>query len=372
MTLSRISLIRTLHEHHGSVNRLSWSEDGSLLASCSDDLHVAVFRPERNRYQASFLTTHTNNILGVKFLPMSGGLRLVSGGADGVVEVHELSDSGSERIFVEQLFCHKSRVKYVETEFQNPNLFFSAGEDGFIRQYDVRLAKSGCKVQRCKSADDRGSMYGSRNCLVNSKVHVMSVRLCQTDPNMMVASFGDNRIRQYDRRMLSQLHPDSSSCGKPVKEYCPSHLLSSRRSRSTYAEFSPCGKSIVATYHRDHTYTFCVEEKDDMNSITTNFSPAPLPWRQPILDFHASRSESEEAQKLALKECIKLASTNIIAGTRLVDVHMPVLGYSLFSRSNEICGSILGHLADEEEKRAVVEVIVRSLEMRASVVSVAS
>jgi hypothetical protein len=300
---------------------------------------------------------------------MSGGLRLISGGADGIVEVHELSDSGNERIFVEQLFCHKSRVKYVETEFQNPNIFFSAGEDGFIRQYDVRLAKSGCKVQRCKSADERSSMYGSRNCLVNSKVHVMSVRLCQADSNMMVASFGDNRIRQYDRRMLSQVHPDSSSSGKPLREYCPSHLLSSRRSRSTYAEFSPCGKSIVATYHRDHTYTFRVEDDDDVNLIPTNCSPAPLPWRQPILDFHAHRSEV--AQKLALKECIKLASTNIIAGTRLVDVNMPVLGYSLFSRSNEICGSILGHLADEEDRSAVVEVMIRSLEMRASVVSVA-
>lgn len=35
--------------------------------------------------------------------------------------------------------CHHGRVKHVEVEVGNPHLFFSAAEDGFIRQYDLRM-----------------------------------------------------------------------------------------------------------------------------------------------------------------------------------------------------------------------------------------
>ena len=35
--------------------------------------------------------------------------------------------------------CHRARVKHVEVEVGNPHLFFSAAEDGFVRQYDRRM-----------------------------------------------------------------------------------------------------------------------------------------------------------------------------------------------------------------------------------------
>jgi len=35
-------LEETLHGHTGCVNRLAWNEDGTLLASGSDDLTIIV------------------------------------------------------------------------------------------------------------------------------------------------------------------------------------------------------------------------------------------------------------------------------------------------------------------------------------------
>lgn len=50
-------------------------------------------------------------------------------------------DMTSQRVHVHTTVyeCHRSRVKQVEVEAGNPHLFFSVGEDGFVRQYDVRM-----------------------------------------------------------------------------------------------------------------------------------------------------------------------------------------------------------------------------------------
>jgi WD and tetratricopeptide repeats protein 1 len=215
----KLNHLSTLREHHGCVNKISWSEDGSLLASCSDDLQVAIFRVLKGRTESTFSTTHTDNMTGVKFLPNSSGTRLVTSGADGIVELHELSDSLRDRIHVDRLSCHKSRVKCVEVEYQNPNLFFSGGEDGCVRQYDVRLSNAGCIAPFAAKQPVRGSMYASPNCLINAKVHVMSVRLSQADCNQMIVAYGDNLLRMYDRRMLAMTHPDSENYGRPVSLY---------------------------------------------------------------------------------------------------------------------------------------------------------
>ena len=37
-----LGLEETLHGHTGCVNRLAWNEDGTLLASGSDDLTIIV------------------------------------------------------------------------------------------------------------------------------------------------------------------------------------------------------------------------------------------------------------------------------------------------------------------------------------------
>ena len=229
----------------------------------------------------------------------------------------------------------RSRVKYVEVDPGSPNLHFSAGEDGYVRQYDERLPKSGCNV--CKLEESKGSMYQSSNCLISANIHFMSLRLSPVDSNMLLAACGDQYVRLYDRRMLHLSSP-SPQISKVVTRFCPRHLLNSSKARSTYAEFSSCGRSIVATYHADHTYTFGLD--GDMDDSLGK--PAVLQWRAPIVQLSTASPEMREA---ALKESIAAATSNIIAGTRLVDVDMTLLGYSMFSRAHEICIAALSRVS---------------------------
>jgi WD40 repeat protein len=40
---ARLSVTQSLTKHRGCVNSLEWSNDGTLLVSGSDDLHVALY-----------------------------------------------------------------------------------------------------------------------------------------------------------------------------------------------------------------------------------------------------------------------------------------------------------------------------------------
>ena len=246
-----------------SVNRLAWNEDGSMLASCSDDLQVVLWRLERGGPVATFSTSHKNNILGIKFIPQCGSQAVVTGAMDGMVEVHNLSDRFQSRINSEQFHCHLHRVKYVEVEPMNPNLFFSAGEDGCTRQYDLRLPLAGC-IQN-DGETGLASMYDSKNCIISQNMHTLSVRVNPVDTNLLVTASGDSKIRVYDRRMLGLCTAKKAREFQPCKVYCPAHLTHARRTHSTYAEFSPCGRSIIANYHSEHTYLFDVNGSNSSN-----------------------------------------------------------------------------------------------------------
>ena len=155
---NKLLLAGTLHGHRGCVNRLAWSDDGELLASCAEDRTVCLWSVSGAaavlpRLVASFATSHTNNVVGVRFLPHTDCRVLVTGGSDGMVEVHHLtalapapssssaaasapSSSSSSaygwRESSQQLHCHRDRVKYIDNEPASPHVFFSAGDDGYI------------------------------------------------------------------------------------------------------------------------------------------------------------------------------------------------------------------------------------------------
>lgn len=59
---------------------------------------------------------------------------LVTGAMDSEVRCHDLTRESTECHN-----CHKDRVKDVEVEAGNPNVFWSASEDGTVRQFDTRL-----------------------------------------------------------------------------------------------------------------------------------------------------------------------------------------------------------------------------------------
>ena len=86
--------------HRGCVNRLSWNESGTLLASVSDDTDLIIRKfsgdgPFSMATAAHVSTGHTNNIFGVAFLPDTNDTTLVTGAMDSMVRLHQVRESGA-------------------------------------------------------------------------------------------------------------------------------------------------------------------------------------------------------------------------------------------------------------------------------------
>ncbi|CAB1333595.1 unnamed protein product [Coregonus sp. 'balchen'] len=78
----------------------------------------------------------------LQFLPHSGDRILVTGAADTKVHVHDVSVKETIHMFSD----HTNRVKRIATAPMWPNTFWSAAEDGIIRQYDLRESSKRSEV----------------------------------------------------------------------------------------------------------------------------------------------------------------------------------------------------------------------------------
>jgi nuclear receptor interaction protein len=143
---------------------LSWSNNGRLLASGSDDhrINIHSYHPESSTSQfnltTSILTGHRTNIFSVKFMPYSNDRTIVSATDD--VRIFDIEHSGhsvygssssgnrtgsgrygarlTEADTNAKAFrSHNDTVKRIVTE-DNPFYFLTCSEDGDVRQWDIR------------------------------------------------------------------------------------------------------------------------------------------------------------------------------------------------------------------------------------------
>ncbi|KAJ7908326.1 WD40 repeat-like protein [Mycena leptocephala] len=140
--------------HSGCVNALSWARDGELLLSGGDDRTVQIWRmdpavPHDYPFVCRTIiqTGHLANIFNAQMLPYSSNIATVAG--DGQVRIHEVGEIGhsgppadprlsSRHTCIQRLHCHgRARVKRIATE-DSPHLFLTVGEDGTVRQHDLR------------------------------------------------------------------------------------------------------------------------------------------------------------------------------------------------------------------------------------------
>ncbi|EFN53955.1 hypothetical protein CHLNCDRAFT_136223 [Chlorella variabilis] len=291
----RLSVEALLRGHQGCVNRLAWNESGSLLASGSDDRKVMLWSyPDTQRQPVCVETEHQANIFGVRFLPQTGDSRLVTGAMDYTVQLHQLDtppdsqprplrgasgmrrnpDTAATAASVRTVVytCHRSRDVAVEP--LNPHLFWSAAEDGFVRQYDTRLPTS-------QQRD-----FDSPNALLAVRAkgrfsELKSLGLNPARPHLLAVAAADPLLRVYDRRMLTAGAPEGRGAGgAPLLALAPPHLAlcaagagGGRPSRmhATHLAFGNRGDKLVATYHGDHAYCF---------DVTGAASPASSPTRE--------------------------------------------------------------------------------------------
>ncbi|AES73199.2 putative transcription factor WD40-like family [Medicago truncatula] len=268
--IRRLSQEKELEGHLGCVNAIAWNSKGSLLVSGSDDTRINVWSYAGQKLVHSIDTGHTANIFCTKFIPETSDELVASGAGDAEVRLFNRSRvSGNglndNPITPSALYqCHTRRVKKLAVENGNPNVVWSASEDGTLRQHDFREGTScppaGSPRQECHNVllDLRN---GAKRSLGDPPKQVLALKsfdISSTRPHLLLVGGSDAFARLYDRRML----PPLSSCGKRmppppcVNYFCPMHL-SDRGHPSlhlTHVTFSPDGSEVLLSYSGEHVY----------------------------------------------------------------------------------------------------------------------
>ncbi|XP_030455167.1 protein ALTERED SEED GERMINATION 2 isoform X1 [Syzygium oleosum] len=297
--VQRLSHEKALEGHQGCVNAIAWNSSGSLLISGSDDTRINIWSYSGRKLLHSIDTGHSANIFCTKFVPETSDELVVSGAGDAEVRLFNLSrldGKGTEEnaILPSALFqCHTRRVKKLAVEVGNPNVVWSASEDGTLRQHDFREGNScppaGSPQQECRSVllDLRS---GSKKSLTDPPKGVLALKSCDissTRPHLILVGGSDAFGRLYDRRML----PPLTSCRKKmapppcVNYFCPMHLSDRGRSslHLTHVTFSPNGEEVLLSYSGEHVYLMNVNPVGgnamkytaaDVSKLTT-FTPWP-------------------------------------------------------------------------------------------------
>ncbi|KAG6422028.1 hypothetical protein SASPL_118589 [Salvia splendens] len=160
--------------------------------------------------------------------------------------------------------CHTRRVKKLAVEPGNPNLVWSASEDGTFRQHDFREGSScppaGSSHQECRNVllDLR---CGAKKSLADPPKQPLALKSCDissTRPHLVLVGGSDAFARLYDRRMLPPLSSSQNKLPPPpcVDYFCPMHLsdLGHSSLHPTHVAFSPNGEELLVNYSGEHVY----------------------------------------------------------------------------------------------------------------------
>ena len=92
---------------------------------------------------------HTSNIFSAHFLPRSGNREIVSCAGNGTI--HLTYVDRPDLYGYHPFLCHKSTCYEVAVSPWDPQEFYSCGEDGCVRLYDLRRKrKCLCRHTDCK------------------------------------------------------------------------------------------------------------------------------------------------------------------------------------------------------------------------------
>ncbi|XP_077968681.1 WD and tetratricopeptide repeats protein 1-like [Styela clava] len=234
-----------LEGHSGCVNCLDWNDEGTLLASGSDDTKVILWDAYQHKNIQMLNTQHHGNIFTVKFIPCSNDHVIATGAADGHIFLHDLI--GKETI---SAYDVQGRIKRIVTTKAEPNVLISASEDGIIREYDIREPSS---------SSARVLVDLTKCC--GSNIECKCVDISPSNPNCIAVGANDSYLRLYDRRMFD-MH-------KRGTYFTPGHLRSKQNEYRkklrnlciTYLTFNPRGDEVLVNFGGEQIYIFDIYDK---------------------------------------------------------------------------------------------------------------
>uniref|UniRef100_A0A915DFY4 Uncharacterized protein n=1 Tax=Ditylenchus dipsaci TaxID=166011 RepID=A0A915DFY4_9BILA len=220
---------KTLEAHSGCVNSICWNRSGSFLASGSDDRHICLWA-EDGRCVQKFMSDHANNIFSVAFLVEQQDRLIVSASADRSVLLHDLNHvSAGQPSHVQRWDCD-NRVKRLAITGGFPKLFWSASEDGVLRQYDLRSNK-------VEKLVDLSETHQLKSLAVNEMY-----------PEMIALAMNDSMVPIYDRRNTKS----------PVLRLLPVIYRFTKRKKE--------GNEIITNMGSENIYIFNVRDSECRSS----------------------------------------------------------------------------------------------------------
>jgi len=250
----RLGLVRELEGHGGCVNCIQWNSNGRLLASGSDDKTVIVWDGLVGKRLAKVETPHEGNIFSVVWLPGGEDQMVATGAGDCRVCVLNVETGAALR----SVSGHSGRVKRLTTAADNPGVVWSGGEDGVVRQWDLR---------------ERWSQDSS-NVVVNllqqagRGAEVKCVAVCPGRSELLAVGANDPYVRVFDRRMVtpSRLEPAAAppSESGAVAYFVPGHLPGAeaafhrklRPLTSTYITYNKDGSELLCNLGGEQIYLY--------------------------------------------------------------------------------------------------------------------
>lgn len=358
--IRRLSLEKELEGHLGCVNAIAWNSRGSLLISGSDDTRINIWSYTSRRLLHSIETGHTANIFCTKFIPETSDELVVSGAADAEVRLFHLSRlSGRRSEYLHEpsavFQCHTRRVKKLAVEVGNPNVVWSASEDGTLRQHDFREGAScppaGSPNQECRNIllDLRS---GAKKSLADPPKQCLALKSCDistTRPHQLLIGGSDAFGRLYDRRMLPPLSSSQKRMKPPpcVNYFCPMHLSDRGRPslHLTHVTFSPNGEEVLVSYSGEHVYLMDVNAGGEngvrysIGDYTKQISLSPI---LNGLEMHPSPPQVPQDASLQNN-----ASSRLCKCYELIQAAKKSLDGSDYLYGIEACNEVLGGRGQE-------------------------
>jgi WD and tetratricopeptide repeat-containing protein 1 len=237
-------------EHKGCVNCLDWNQRGDQLASGSDDSTVIIWDVFRRKKHKVVKTDHDGNIFSVKFMPNTSDTLVATGASDCKVKVTNIYQNES---ILNCSACHMDRVKRIAVHPSEPNIIWSAGEDGLVLEYDIR------QKHTCNSSKPSNLLIDLKAVSDFLQAKCLAVNPIRSE--MLAVGSNDIYNRLFDRRYINRSAPDTSC----TAYFVPGHLLrTNNRSNhiqtygTTYLSFNSKGTELLASYHAEQVYMFNV------------------------------------------------------------------------------------------------------------------
>ena len=255
--------------HSGCVNTCEWSGDGTTLATGSDDLQVHLYSSSGAKVGA-LATGHRNNVFHALWFPHRTDA-LVTTAADGEVRLLNVANGGAaaptqrgrgsgSAAHSELLFARRSSGFGMKLAFlpECPFAFLSTHQDGRVRLFDIREARSPVPAGRAARGSDAAS---DDRIVVNlgpdsGGASDLAFQPCGTHMQFALGC-DDPKLRLFDLRALSDRGIT------PHATLVPESLIH----RDVYTEgisglaWAPHGRHVVVSYRGADVFLLPVDKE---------------------------------------------------------------------------------------------------------------